>query len=162
MESHRSPDMGEVFLTLYGSVSQETPNDGPQHGHMVLRLHQRAAQHLAWLEYDTQLQMELAASEDRGWKEGDPWQYIACFPNNLQQRVYPDMAEVVPPHRGKGKRVLDPEGGSRRGTGQNPKKPKQPVCCLFNLAPRGCLYGKECLFAHYRAHRQAQNQRATP
>ena len=24
--------MGEVFLTLYGSVSQETPNDDPQHG----------------------------------------------------------------------------------------------------------------------------------
>ena len=97
------------------------------HHHMVLCLHQRAAQHLAWLEYNIQLQMELAASGDRRWKEGDPWQYIACLPNNLQQGVYPEAgetAEAVPPHRGKGKRVLDPKGGSGRGTGQNPKKPK--------------------------------------
>ena len=118
------------------------------HMHTVLRLHQRATQHLAWLEYDIQFRMELAASADKGWKEGDPWQYVACLPGQRPtgDPFEPSETEIAAPAKTKGKRPLDSEG--EKGLKHMPKKPKKAVCRLFNLAPRGCPYGKECIFTH--------------
>ena len=43
------------------------------HLHTVLRLHQKASHKLAWLEYDIQFCMEIAASDKWSWTGGDPW-----------------------------------------------------------------------------------------
>jgi hypothetical protein len=54
---------------------------------------------------------------------------------------------IVP--KGKGKRPAQDEGekGSLAAK-QTPKRPRRAVHRLFNTAPRGCPYGKECIFAH--------------
>ena len=72
-------------FTLYMAVlSVKAPEMIPSmvaHLHTVLRLQQRSSHLLAWLEYDIQFRMELAASADRAWTCGDPWQYVACLPS---------------------------------------------------------------------------------
>ena len=83
-------------FTLYMAVlSTRAPEMVPSmvaHLHTVLRLQQRALHNLAWLEYDIQFRMEMAASADRAWKCGDPWQYVACLPS---QRLPNDPFEVA-------------------------------------------------------------------
>ena len=64
------------------------------HLHTVLRLHQRASSQLAWLEYDIQFRMELAASADRAWTSGDPWQYVACLPGQRPAEDPFDISEA--------------------------------------------------------------------
>ena len=132
------------------------------HMHTVLKLFQKAPDTSAWLEYDVQFRMEAVASEDREWSTGDPWQYVACLPG---QHKIKDPFSMVPhnlplpdagggpsqaePIRmaGKGKRPWD---RSEDNEGRPPfKKSKKPgVCRLFNRAPGGCPYGRDCIFTH--------------
>jgi len=92
--------------------------------------------------------MELAASDNKGWKEGDTWQYMACL---LGQRYLDDPfhptktqeAQVVA-QKGKGKRPAKQEAEKA----QKPKRQKKPACHLFNMAPRGFPYSRECIFTH--------------
>ena len=121
------------------------------HLHTVLRLHQRASSQLAWLEYDIQFRMELEASADRAWTSGDPWQYVACLAGQRTAEDPFDIteAEATKLPKGKGKRPAEHEG--ERGSStlkQAAKRSRRAVCRLFNTAPRGCPYGKECIFAH--------------
>ena len=119
------------------------------HFSTVLRLQQRASHHTAWLEYDIHFRMELAASADRVWTCGDPWQYVTCRPGQHTPHDPFDVSEVeisVTP-KGKGKRPPDQERdkGVLRPTA---KKPKKGVCRLHNTAIGGCPYGRECIFIH--------------
>ena len=133
------------------------------HMHTVLKLFQKAPDTSAWLEYDVQFRMEAAASEDREWSCGDPWQYVACLPGqfnvkdpfSVMAQSNPTLPDTVAgpsqtePLRtlGKGKRPLDRSEGNE---GRPPfKKSKKPgVCRLFNRAPGGCPYGRDCIFTH--------------
>ena len=103
------------------------------HLHTVLRLHQRAIQHFAWLEYDIQFRMELAASADKGWKEGDPWQYVACLPGQRQTGdFYFDTPYGEAPPKGSG-------SWNRRARitqSRTPKAPKRQYAA-FSIWPRG-------------------------
>ena len=140
-------------FSLYIAVlGKKEPNMVPSmvaHMHTVLRLHQRAAHQLAWLEYDIQFRMELAASPDKTWTSGDPWQYVSCLPGQRLSSDPFDLSESegMGPPKSKGKRPLEQEGEL-----SNPKlatkRAKKGVCRLFNSAPKGCPYGKECIFAH--------------
>ena len=146
-------------FSLYMAVlSKKAPEMVPSmvaHLHTVLRLQQKASSQLAWLEYDIQFRMELAASADRAWTCGDPWQYISCLPgpSSLGDPFEMSVEDTQPSHRPgveKGKRPMEPE--AERGVGQvklPAKKPKKTgVCRLFNSAPGGCPYGRECIFVH--------------
>ena len=96
------------------------------HLHTVLRLQQRSSHLLAWLEYDIQFRMELAASADRAWTCGDPWQYVACLPSQHLPNDPFEVSElaVSPVSKGKGKRPPDQEG--EKGVPRPPqKKPKK-------------------------------------
>ena len=143
------------------------------HLHTVLRLHQKAPSCTAWIEYDIQFRMEVAAADDKTWSSGDPWQYVSCLPgpgravdpfDMAEQHVVPsgEPKQVLPgiaslsPHIGtpgqsgavtKGKRPLD-QGNSQntKGLGKRPKKPG--LCRLFDRAPSGCPYGNDCVFVH--------------
>ena len=121
------------------------------HLHTVLRLHQRAAYQTAWLEYDIQFRMELAASPDRAWTSGDPWQYVSCLPGQMQGNdpfEVSEMDTVALQHKGKGKRPAEQEYEKSNPKQAAVNRVKKAVCHLFNSAPRGCPYGKECIFAH--------------
>jgi len=146
----------DTLLPLYMAVmSKKSAEPIPSmvaHLHTVHRLQQKASSQLAWLEYDIQFRMELAASADRAWTCGDPWQYISCLPGPSSLGDPFDVSEVdtQPPQRtgmGKLKRLAELEGD--RGNKPPAKKPKKAgVCRLFNTAPNGCPYGKECIFIH--------------
>ena len=125
------------------------------HLHTVLHLQQKASSQLAWLEYDIQFRMEPAASADRAWTCGDPWQYISCLPgpSSLADPFEFSVEDAQSSQRsglGKGKRPMEPD--AERGVTQPKlpaKKPKKTgVCRLFNSAPSGCPYGRECSFIH--------------
>ena len=148
------------------------------HLHTVMKLHQKAPGRLSWLEYDIQVRMEMAASKDRTWSNVDPWQYISCLPGPSSARDPFDLAEGVavqqeeqellqlakpvstaaqgeskarsPPAPEKGKRVRDDLSERAPMVGKpTAKRPKKVgTCRLFNLAPAGCPYGKECKFLH--------------
>ena len=144
-------------FTLYMAVlSKKSPGMVPSmvaHLHTVLWVQQRASSQLAWLEYDIQFRMEMAASADRVWTCGDPWQYISCLPRPSSSGDLFQVSKVeahLPQGEGKGKRPLESEGEeSGRQTKPPAKKPKKAgVCRLFNLTPGGCPYGRECIFIH--------------
>ena len=166
-------------FTLYIAVMAKQRSDMVQcmvaHLHTVLKLHQKAPKSAAWLEYDIQFRMEMAAREDRVWTEGDPWQYVSCLPGPSTTQDPFDLAEIAaipqvetnrPPllapslaqdrtepavTLGKGKRPIDSTSGKAPVGGKPPatKKPKKGgTCRLFNKAPRGCPYGEECMFTH--------------
>ena len=141
--------------------------------HTVLRLHQKAPTCSAWREYDVQFRMEIAASEDRKWTGGDPWQYVCCLPGQSGTKDPFDLAEQATPgpleldqssptgplaspqwggqtSAGKGKRPMDSSGGSSSSSTKLPAKKakKAGTCRLFNRAPGGCPYGRECIFSH--------------
>ena len=140
-------------FSLYIAVlSKKAPEMVPSmvaHLHTVLHLQQKTSHHLSWLEYDIQFRMEMAASADRAWTCGDPWQYVACLPG---QHVPSDPFQVADvgtptPTREKGKCPLDPEG--ERGAPRPPlKKQKTGVRRLHNNTAGGCPYGRECIFIH--------------
>ena len=165
-------------FTLYMAVMSKKHAEMIQfmvaHLHTVLRLYYRAPEQSAWLEYDIQYRMETAASGDRKWSGGDPWRYLSCLPGPSSGRDPFDISEKgrpgppqpsqrplhlnPPAHNaseggtgvGKGKRPSE-SGTSTFGLGSRPpaKKPKKAgVCRLFNSAPNGCPYGKECVFTH--------------
>ena len=141
-------------FTLYMAVlSTKAPEMVPSmvaHLHTVLRLQQKASHHLAWLEYDIHFRMELAASADRAWTSGDPWQYVTCLPGRLATNDPFDVAEpeALASPRDKGKRPLEGEKGIQKLSRPPTKKPKKGVCRLHNTAPGGCPYGRECIFTH--------------
>ena len=142
-----------VCFSLYMAVlSTRAPEMVPSmvaHLHTVLRLQQRASHNLAWLEYDIQFRMEMAASADRVWKCGDPWQYVACLPGQHLPNDPFEVAELdtLPALKGKGKRPLIQEG--ERGVPRPPlKKQKKGVCRLHNTTSGGCPYGRDCIFSH--------------
>lgn len=54
------------------------------HVHTVIRLYHRVPDQLAWLEYDVQYRMEIAASEERKWLSGDPWRYVPVMSTRTQ------------------------------------------------------------------------------
>ena len=152
------------------------------HLHTVLRLHQKATYKSAWLEYDIQFRMGMAASEDRTWTSGDPWQYVACLPGptpnadpfdmielgeqrqieggqELQQRGTTDESTERRVYSGKGKRPLE-SGTSMGSRGTKPPGKKARYggpCRLFNTAPGGCPYGRECIFYHVCSNCGARN-----
>ena len=141
-----------LYMAVMSKKSAEPIPNMVAHLHTVHRLQQKASSQLAWLEYDIQFRMELAASADRAWTCGDPWQYISCLPGPSSLGDPFDVSEVdiQSPQRtgtGKLKRPAEPEGD--RGNKPPAKKPKKAgVCRLFNTAPNGCPYGKECIFVH--------------
>ena len=145
--------MGSLLLAIYGGALQEGTWHGAKHGSSPSYSPAPLPESLllAWLEYDIQFRMELAASTDRAWTSGDPWQYVACLPGQRPAEDPFDMAEAetLTVLKGKGKRPAQDEGekGSFAAK-QTPKRPRRAVCRLFNTAPRGCPYGKECIFAH--------------
>ena len=154
------------------------------HLHTVLRLHQRATYKSAWLEYDIQFRMEMAASDERSWTSGDPWQYVSCLPGPSSGADPFDVTELgEQPEResghqtayqrratdenidarsfaGKGKRPLDsaPSIGSRATKPTTKKARHGGLCRLFNTAPGGCPYGKECIFTHLCTNCGARNE----
>ena len=163
-------------FTLYVAVMAKKKTDMipcmVAHLHTVLKLHQKAPQSVAWLEYDIQFRMEMAAREDRVWTGGDPWQYVACLPGPSTAQDPFDLAEQAIPQQqkpsqpplppsvptqqiretilGKGGRPLDSTAAKAPAGGKPPtKKPKKSgTCRLFNRAPGGCPYGGECVFTH--------------
>lgn len=140
-------------FTLYMAVlSEKAPkmvSSMVAHLHTVLRLQQKASYNLAWLEYDIQFRMELAASANREWTCGDPWQYVTCLPPHHTSNDPFEFTEVdTPPGtKGKGKRPPD-QDGEKGGARPPTKKPKKGVCRLHNTAAGGCPYGRECIFIH--------------
>ena len=74
------------------------------HLHTVIRLQQNSGNQLAWLEYDIQFRMELAASAHRAWTCGDPWQYISCLPGSrtTNDPFETSELEALAVNRGKG------------------------------------------------------------
>ena len=145
------------------------------HFHTVVKLHQKAPRSSAWREYDIQLWMEQAATEDRAWKEGDPWQYVSCLlgpgtsldPFDLVEQAISQQQEPQqsplsllaqtqwkdqsqPGVLGKGKRLLDPNAGKAPASSGLPVKraKKSALCKWFNKAPAGYPYGSECMFTH--------------
>ena len=145
------------------------------HFHTVVKLHQKAPRSSAWREYDIQFRMEQAATEDRAWKEGDPWQYVSCLPGpgtsldpfDLAEQAIPQQQEPQqsplsllaqtqrkdqsqPGVLGKGKRLLDPNAGKAPASSGPPVKraKKSALCKWFNKAPARCPYGSECVFTH--------------
>ena len=112
--------------------------------------------------------MEMAASEDCTWTCGDPWQYITCPPGVSGVHDLFDMAEEVvrvqqepvtnpsldpthptatapqPAGLGKERKIVDNSG---KGSAKCIKR--AGACRLYNKAPGGCPYGKDCIFAHY-------------
>ena len=140
-------------FTLYMAVlSVKAPEMVPSmvaHLHTVLRLQQRSSHLLAWLEYDIQFRMEMAASADRAWTCGDRWQYVACLPGQHLRSDPFEVSEVAvtPAPKGKGKRPPD-EDGEKGAPRTLPKKQKKGVCRLHNTTAGGCPYGRECIFQH--------------
>lgn len=84
-------------FTLYTAVmSKKLPDMIPSmvaHMHTVVKLHQKVPKSTSWYEYDMRFRMEMAASEDRMWTCGDPWQYITCLPSPSGVQDPFDMAE---------------------------------------------------------------------
>ena len=173
-----------LYIAVMAKKSAEMIPCMVAHLHTVLRLHQKAANKLAWLEYDIQFRMEIAASEDRSWTCGDPWQYVSCLPGpslmsdpfdvaewderqtqgcvqDLQQQTGSGQAvSDANAFTGKGKRPLD-LGSSKGGASVRlpAKKPrKSGICRLLNSAPGGCPYGRECIFTHRCSNCGAMNE----
>ena len=92
------------------------------HLHTVLRLHQRASYQLALLEYDVQFRMELAASTDRSWSSGDPWQYISCLPSERSTSDPFEVSELDQEPQYKGKRPPEQDGEKGGSQGKPPAK----------------------------------------
>ena len=102
-------------FTLYIAVLSKAAEMVPSmiaHLHTVLRLQQKASSQLAWLEYDIQFRMELAASADRSWTLGDPWQYVSCLPGSAHFQDPFEATEVEGP----------PGGKHTKGSAQQSKK----------------------------------------
>ena len=107
----------------------------------------------------------MAASKDRTWTCGDPWQYITCLPGlsgvhdpfdmteevvRVQQEpvanpspdpTHPTATAPQPASLGKEKKMVDSsgKGGAKRAG----------ACRLYNKVPGECPYEKDCIFAHY-------------
>ena len=147
------------------------------HMHTVLKLNQKAPKSMSWYEYDMQFRMEMAASEDRTWTDGDPWQYITCLPGPSRALDAFDMAEEVAPVEQESFPNIGPDPTRHLSAPAQPVGPvkrrkavedagrgaakctKRPGACrLFNKAPGGCPYGKECIFTHYCSNCGAPNE----
>ena len=166
-KSHR-PGMDVLTWTkcfsLYIAVmSRKHPDMIPSmvaHMHTVMKLNQKVPKSMSWYEYDIGVRMEMAASEDRTWTCGDPWQYITCLPGLSGTHDPFDMAEGVvrgqqepganpspdpthpitttpqPASLGKGRKMADESG---RGSVKRIKR--AGACRLYNKLPGGCPYG---------------------
>lgn len=69
----------QCFSMYMAVLAKREPNMVPSmvtHLHTIFATPPGAAYQLVWLEYDIQFHMELAASADKAWMEGDPWQYV--------------------------------------------------------------------------------------
>ena len=159
-----------LYIAVMAKKAAEVVPCMVAHLHTVLRLHQKASHRLAWLEYDIQFRMEIAASDERSWTCGDPWQYISCLPGvetvsdpfdvtEWDEQLSKGTSQSAQQGNGlvqgivqgrKGKRPVDSE--SNKGitsTWPAAKKPRKGgICRLLNNAPGGCPYGKECIFTH--------------
>ena len=65
--------VSKMFHPIYCSDAKKKGEMVPcmvSHLHTVLKLFQKAPGSMAWLEYDTQFRMEMAASEVRTWIHG--------------------------------------------------------------------------------------------
>lgn len=162
-----------LYLAVMAKKRIEMVPSMVAHLHTVLKLHQKAPKTSAWLEYDIQFRMEMAAREEQEWSAGDPWQYVSCLPGPSSQHDPFNLAEdngpapQGPSHTplqtpipadepaqsaalGRGKRSAESNAGRLPAGGKPPaKKPKKGgTCRLFNKAPGGCPYGRECIFTH--------------
>ena len=135
-----------LYMAVLSKKKAELVPNMVAHLHTVLRLHQRASYQLAWLEYDMQFRMELAASTDRSSSSGDPWQYISCLPSERSTSDPFEVSELDQEPQYKGKRP--PEQDGEKGGKPPAKKVKKGVCRLHNTASNGYPYGKDCIFLH--------------
>jgi hypothetical protein len=107
-------------FTLYIAVpSKKAADMVPSmvaHLHTVLRLQQKASHQLAGSEYDIQFRMELAASADRAWTSGDPWQYVSCLPGPQPTNDPYEVSELESQSQSSGK----VKGKQDPGTGTGP------------------------------------------
>ena len=176
-------------FTLYIAVMVKRHADAipsmVAHLHTVSKLHQKAPQSPAWREYDIQFRMELATSEDREWRCGDPWQYVSCLPGPSTTQDPFDLTEQATPQQlelsqsplsltgpsqaqssglGKGKRPLDVRAGKAPASSQTPaKKPKKSgYCRWFNRAPAGCPFGEGCVYIHRCSNCGALDEHGAP
>ena len=140
--------MDSLYIAVLSKKAADMVPSMVAHLHTVLRLQQKATNQLAWLEYDIQFRMELAASADRSWTSGDPWQYVSCLPGQLPSPDPFEVAEleVAAGGKAKGKRPAEQESGTQARPPA--KKARKGVCRLHNIAPNGCPYGKDCIFLH--------------
>ena len=142
-----------LYVAVMAKKSAEMIPHMVAHLHTVLRLQQKASYQLAWLEYDIQFRMELAASDERTWTCGDPWKYVSCLPGPQGWRDPFEVSETPPltpvSTKGKGKRPVESEGDRGASPGKPAtKKARKGLCRLHNTAPGGCPYGNECIFLH--------------
>ena len=141
--------MGQVLLTVYGSAGQEGTNNGPQHGGppaYSLAPPPEGTSTLRLARVRHPVPYGVGGLRKQGLEGRGPWQYVACLPGQRQIGDPFDTPEEVPTSKEKGKRPMELEG--EKNLMQNPKRPNKAVCRLFNLAPRGCPYGRECIFVH--------------
>ena len=71
-----------LYIAVISKVKAEMVPAMVAHLHTVFKLHNKAPQSSAWLEYDIQFMMEAAASAEKVWKSGDPWQHVSCLPDH--------------------------------------------------------------------------------
>ena len=142
-----APPIPEIIIILSNKAADMVPSM-VAHLHTVLRLQQKASSQLEGLKYDILFRMKLAASVDRSWTVGDPWQYVSCLPVPLQSPDPFEVAELEVPAGGKSKGKRPAEQEADKSSRQPLKKVQKGVCQLHNTAPNGCPYGKECIFLH--------------
>ena len=121
--------------------------------------------------------MVHVASDNRTWTCEDPWQYITCLPGPSVAPNPFDVAEEVIRVQQESflNRTSDPSQhptipAQLAGQGKEGNQwmmwvvgvlnaPKRPGACrLFNKAPGGCPYGKNCIFMHYCSNFGALNE----
>ena len=135
-----------LCFTLYIAVlsKKKTADMVPSmvaHLHTVIRLQQKASHQLAWLEYDFQFRMELAASADHEWTGGDPWQYVSCLPGLKLTNDHFEVSELESQSQssGKGKGKLrwnrTPRGVEHRKSSQ-PRKQRRVSAAFATRHPK--------------------------
>ena len=147
-----------LYITVMASARAEMVPIMVAHLHTV---HKKAPRSKAWLEYDAQYCMEVAASEDKTWKTVDSWQYISCLPDpsggpdpfemaggSQAQTPTPPVQLPGPSNRPLEVSVLDKGKGPANGQPTPKKAKKSGACKWFNITPGGCPYGKACQFIH--------------
>ena len=144
-----------LYMAMLSKKAAEMVPSMVAHLHTVLVLQQKASSQLARLEY--------ASSSDGAGSISQPgldmWRseavHLMLARLNLSWRSFLKFQRRTPifPAVGGGKRREAHGTRRREGVAQAKlpaKKPKKTgVCRLFNSAPGGCPYRRECIFVHH-------------